>query len=213
MCRRSDARRARALGAALAFAAALVAASPTAAKQPRIDASATAENANDFVIEQSLRVKGAVREDFERAVQFLHAERWSDAIPLLERVTVAAPKAVAAHVDLALAHERTGELAPAEASLLRALEVDPHHPVALNQLGLIQRKTGRFVQARASYERALERYPSFHFAQRNLAILCDLYLADHACARESYERLAQLAPQDAEAARWLAELRGREAKE
>jgi Flp pilus assembly protein TadD len=128
-------------------------------------------------------------------------------------VTAAAPKAVAAHVNLAFAYERTGDLARAEASLVRALEVSPHHPVALNELGLIQRRTGRFAEARKSYEHALARHPSFHYAQRNLAILCDLYLADRACARESYERYAQLAPQDPLATQWLAESRAREAKE
>jgi Tfp pilus assembly protein PilF len=197
--------------AALALTLLLGAASPALAKKRAEEPAASGENG--FAVAQSVRVKGAVREEFERAVAQLLAARWSEAIPLLERVTAAAPNALAPHVDLALAYERTGDLGRAEASLLRALEIDPHHPVALNELGLLQRRTGRFTQARESYERALERYPSFHFAQRNLAILCDLYLADRGCARASYERYAQLAPHDPEAAKWLAELRAREAKE
>jgi Tfp pilus assembly protein PilF len=211
MRRRCDALRVR---AALALAAALIVAPPVAAKKrPADDANAAAVNQNDFVVEQPLRVKGGVREDFERAVKQLEDGRAADAIPLLERVTAAAPKAVAAHVNLALAYERAGDSSRAEASLARALAASPHHPVALNELGLLQRKTGRFADARKSYEHALARYPSFHFAWRNLAILCDLYLADAACARGSYERYAQLAPQDPEATRWLAEYRARKAKE
>ena len=93
--------------------------------------------------------------------------------------------------------------------MARAVESNPNHPVAHNELGIIYRKRGRFEEARRSYERALEIYPKFHFARRNLAILCDLYVLDLDCAIDNYERYHLAMPDDTEAAMWIADLRNR----
>ena len=50
------------------------------------------------------------------------------------------------------------------ASLERAVELNPRHPVAYNELGMLYRKKGEFAAARASYEKALQQSPEFHFA-------------------------------------------------
>ena len=65
------------------------------------------------------------------------------------------------------------------------------------------------MEARASYEAALAVYPGFHFARRNLAILCDLYLADLECALDNYEAYMQTVPGDEEASMWIADIRYR----
>lgn len=197
------------------FATALVLAAGTgAAHAARGDAKRPApvevtQAATGFTITQDVRVSGAVRGDYESAIQLLQREQYAQGIELLVKVTENAPAAIAPHVDLGIAYSRTGELERAEASLKRALELDPDHPVANNELGMIQRRQGRFAEARASYEKALRLYPTFHFAHRNLAVLCDLYLQDFACALQHYEAYRQIVPDDQEAVKWIADVQNR----
>jgi tetratricopeptide (TPR) repeat protein len=167
------------------------------------------EDGAGFTITERARVGAGVRGDFEDALRLLEQDRYEDGIALLIEVTGAAPGLTAPHIDLAIAYARLDRLAEAEQSLAKAIELDPSHPVALNELGLVYRRTGRFADARRSYEAALARYPGFHFARRNLAILCDVYLADPACALEHYEAYTRSVPGDQTAAMWLADLRAR----
>jgi hypothetical protein len=74
---------------------------------------------------------------------------------------------------------------------------------------MVYRRKGQFAAARASYEQALAVYPGFHFARLNLAILCDVYLADLPCALDNYVAYQQAVPDDKQAAMWVADLRAR----
>ena len=162
-----------------------------------------------FTITEDVRVGFGVRADFGNAVRFLKEERYEDAIALLLEVTQAAPQLTTAHIDLGIAYRAVGDLERAEASLERALELNSRHPVAYNELGIVYRKTGRFERARESYESALAVHPDFHYARRNLAILCDVYIRDMSCALEHYELYTQAVPEDEAAAMWVADLRNR----
>jgi tetratricopeptide (TPR) repeat protein len=101
------------------------------------------------------------------------------------------------------------DLPRAEAALERARELNPRHPVAHNELGIVYRKLRRYEKARKSYEKALRLQPNFHFARRNLAILCEVYLADLPCALKHYQLYAKAVPDDETTAIWIADLHRR----
>lgn len=162
-----------------------------------------------FTITEDARVDSATRGDYDRALRFLEQGALDQGIQTLESVVEKAPELSAPLIDLGIAYHVAGKIEDAERSLLHALELNPDHPVALNELGIVYRKTGRFSDARKSYEAALAIYPGYHFARRNLAVLCDLYLADTTCALENYEAYMATVPSDDEASMWIKDLRNR----
>ncbi|MDI9237640.1 tetratricopeptide repeat protein [Lysobacter sp. LF1] len=166
-----------------------------------------------FTIVEPTKVDGATRADYARAAELLAQQRYADGIKLLQEITAKHPTLTAAHVDLGIAYAKTDALEQAEASLKRALELQPRHPIAWNELGLVQRRLGKLAEARASYEKSLAAAPGFHFARLNLAVLCDLYLGDAACALDNYLLYQQAVPDDKQAAGWIANARARAGKE
>ncbi len=162
-----------------------------------------------FTITEKARISSDVRIDYDEALTFLEQDRHEQGVQLLEAVVEAAPYLSAPRIDLGIAYRRVGDLEAAEKNLLLALESNPDHPIAHNELGILQRKGGRFAEARRSYEAALAIYPGYHYARRNLAILCDLYLADLSCALENYEAYMATVPSDDEVSMWIADLRYR----
>jgi len=168
-----------------------------------------ARDASGFSITETARIPSRARDDFSQANQALDAGNLDGAIELLVEIARNSPELAAAQINLGIAYQRKNEQAQAESALLAALALNPRHPVALNELGIVYRRTGRFQEARTRFEAALTAYPEFHPAHKNLAILCDLYLADPVCALEHYERYRTAVPADEKVEMWIADLRNR----
>jgi Flp pilus assembly protein TadD len=196
------------IGLSMLAAALLIAGcgAPGASKKP---ARIEIQEEVGFVITEEGRINSAARADYEEALRLLGQGNSAEGIALLARAAEEAPQLSAPRIDLGIAYQQAGDLEAAEEQLQKALAINPEHPVVHNELGIVYRKSGRFVEARRSYEAALAIYPSFHFARRNLAILCDLYLADMECALEQYLAYVETAPEDEEVAMWLADVRNR----
>ena len=169
----------------------------------RLTADIQVEESIGFTIVETAQVDANVRLEYDRALGLLGQGSINDGIAVLETVVEQAPELSAPRVDLAIARHQQGELDAAEEQLQQVLEINPQHPIALNELGIIYRKTARFAEARQSYEAALAVYPGYHYARRNLAVLCDLYLADLECAADNYEAYMGTVHSDDEAAMWL----------
>jgi Flp pilus assembly protein TadD len=157
-----------------------------------------------FTLTDKVQIDADTRAQYDNAVRQLEQKQYEQGIASLLKVTQRVPTAAAPYIDLGIAFGRK-----AEASFKRALEINPRHPIAYNELGMIYRRKGQFAEARASYEKAIALVPDFHFARLNLAILCDLYLADTTCALDNYEAYQRAIPDDKQAAMWIADLRTR----
>lgn len=163
-----------------------------------------------FTVTEVARISGEARSNYQKALAHLQRDELDAGIELLEKVTSKAPGITAPYIDLGLAYGLAGDYEKAERSLKVALKLAPAHPVVLNELGIVYRKTGRFEAARRSYEAALAVHPGFHYARRNLGVLCDLYLEDLACALQHYEMYNAIVPGDESVSMWMVDVRNRQ---
>ncbi len=164
-----------------------------------------------LTIRESAPVSDEYRTAFFEAVNLLDRGERQSSIDKLAFLASESPMVAASHVNLGIAYHLSDNLEAAENHLQNALApgVAPGHPVVHTELGIIYRKLGRFADAKASYEAALAASPDYHFARRNLGILCDLYLSDTDCAMREYETYMAAVPEDDEVAIWIADVNNR----
>jgi Flp pilus assembly protein TadD len=191
----------------LLWVSAMVVSACATSEPSRVPARVEIQEDVGFTIVEEARISNDVRIDYDQALILLEQGQIEAGISILESVVETAPELSAPRIDLGIAYHRGDNLEAAESSLLMALESNPDHPIAHNELGIIFRKSGRFAEARQSYEAALAFYPGYHYARRNLAVLCDLYLADLNCALENYEAYMATVPSDDEASMWISDIR------
>lgn len=162
-----------------------------------------------FTITEDVRADADVRLGYAEAVALLQQGDLDRGISVLENLVAEESGLSAPLIDLGIAKHRAGDTESAERYLKQALDYSPDHPIVHNELGIIYRKTGRFAESRASYERALTVFPGYHYARRNLAVLCDLYLGDLQCALSNYEAYMETVPEDEQVVIWISDLRTR----
>lgn len=179
------------------------------AERRRGDYPEIAADETGFTITEQVRISGETIARYDQALNLLQQQRYREGIRILEQIVENAPEITAPYVELGIAYGHVGELDSAVEALEMAALLSPEHPIVHNELGIAYRKSGRFDEARAEYEKALDVFTDFHFARRNLAVLCDLYLADTACALQNYQAYLDAAGEDPEVSIWMADLSNR----
>lgn len=149
------------------------------------------------------------RTRFEQAVAVMAAGDPTEAELRLEEFILQYPDYPGAHVNLAILHAARQDDAATESCVTRALELDPAHPVALNQLGMLRRRQGRFEDAEAAYLKAVTADPEYALAHYNLGVLYELYLQQLESALQHFERYQELSGEDEQVAKWIVDLRRR----
>jgi len=156
-----------------------------------------------------IELEAGIESDFQQGVALMEKGEYALAVKTLESVINREQRLIAPFINIAIAYRKTGDTELAEKNLTLALNMDPLHPVANNELGLIYRKAGRFKEARVTYQKIIANYPEFAAAKRNLGVLCDLYLRDFECALEQFENYLKLKPDDKKVPIWIADVKQR----
>jgi tetratricopeptide (TPR) repeat protein len=162
-----------------------------------------------FVITEASGREAQLRAEFDQAGGLIKEAQYEKVIELLEKVIALSPEMSGPRINVAIAYRQVNKPEQAETHLKKALELIPGHPVASNEYGLLLRKAGRFADSRVIYEKALKAFPEYRPIDRNLGILCDLYLKDLACAVEHYQIYSKAMPKDEQVKLWLADLQSR----
>ena len=111
-------------------------------------------------------------EKLNAAREFRKGGQFAKAIPLLEKITREEPGFYLAWFNLGLAHDKSGDVPPAELAYLKAIKLEPSQPrrdpSIYNTYGFFLYKNGRYQDAVSQLEKALELDPEHPKARRTL---------------------------------------------
>jgi tetratricopeptide (TPR) repeat protein len=152
----------------------------------------------------------AVAGDYAKALGLMNANKDEEALILLQKVAVKAPKLSGPLVNQAVILLKQEKFAEADTILQAALQANPKNPYAFNLKGQVLRGQGKFADAKAAYESALAIDPNYAKAHFNYGVLADLYMQDLPLALSHYERYQSLQSRpDTAVANWIIDLQKR----
>lgn len=177
-------------------------------KPPNSESSQGTSGAAGGPVESRL-VPAAAQTLYEQATAAMASGDNLDAALRFQEFLLQYPDYPGAHVNLAIIHVGNGDDTAAEASITDALLIDPEHSAALNQLGMLLRRQGKFLAAESAYMKAVATSPDYALAYYNLGVLNDLYLQRLEVALQHYERYQEIAGEEKQVSRWIADLNRR----
>jgi tetratricopeptide (TPR) repeat protein len=136
---------------------------------------------------------------------YLEASRFSDALRVAQDLLARDPGNLGAHMAVATAYERMGELEKSEQALRRALDEHPGRFVLYSRLARIRRAEGDREGEIAVYREVLKRHPRHYGTLMSLGE-AQIALDDLPGAIETYSSLVAYYPEDQQSIRRLASL-------
>ncbi len=147
---------------------------------------------------------------YQNGLTAMREGRDSEAMKALQAVADRYPMLAGPQVNLGLLHQRGGDMVAAQKAFDRALTAGPTSAAIYNQIALFYRDQGAFDRALQAYKGALSIDAGYAPAQRNIAILYDLYLQQPKKALSHFKRYLTLLPEeDRQVVLWIAELEQR----
>ncbi len=134
-----------------------------------------------------------VREEFEKGKSDLKKKKYESALRHLRVVTDAQPQFALGFEVLGVAYYRSADLAKAEASFRKALELDAKRGECYIQLGLLSYEKNRFAESEKYLKTGLDLEPDSWFGHYQLG-LTSFALQDYGLSEREFRKAEDLDP-------------------
>lgn len=128
-------------------------------------------------------------------IALLDAQQYAASVAAFERVATLRPDYADAFTNMAVVEISWERYDEAKSNLVKALQILPGDPRALYYRALVERNAGQVNEAIADLQASLEKYPRFKDGWRELGF--SFYQKhDYPAARDAYEKLQAIDPDD-----------------